>query len=192
MCTVGEVNGADTPRSLSRALASTVYAPQAGNDTANPFAPNAPKPLPASKAQLKPALVSAVDGSIAIPVNVTPCPTRPFSGLAARAVTVGATIATMTVDCAVDVRPSSSVTRTFTTGDDGPSSAEKDTLCPDVSNVPLSSRSQANENAPPSGSAPVAVSVTVEPSSTAYGPPAEADGGSVSSTRTTDGSWSDA
>src|ERR1044072_9420635 len=102
MCTVGEVNGADTPRSLSRALASTVYAPQAGNDPANPFAPNAPKPLPVSKAQLKPALVSAVDGSVAIPVNVTPCPTRPFSGLAARGVPVGATVATGRVAGAVE------------------------------------------------------------------------------------------
>jgi hypothetical protein len=34
--------------------------------------------------------------------------------------------------------------------------------------------------------------VTVEPSSALYGPPAEDDGGSFSSTRTTDGSWSEA
>jgi hypothetical protein len=33
-----------------------------------------------SNAQVKPAAVSAVDGSVAVPVKVTPWPASPFSG----------------------------------------------------------------------------------------------------------------
>ena len=56
---------------------------------------------------------------------------------------------------------------------------EKDTLCPAVSKVPLSSRSQAYVSVPPSGSLPVAVSVTERALVDARtGPPAETVGGS--------------
>ena len=60
-------------------------------------------------------------------------------------VAVGATFVTFTVAFAVAVSPPSSVTWTWTVRDDSPSSdaAEKAGLCPLVSKLPLSSRSQA-------------------------------------------------
>ena len=76
----------------------------------------------------------------------------------------------------------------------GPSTeaAENVVLWPGVSNVPLSSRSQAYVTVRPSGSEPVALTRTLPPSSTAYGPPASTIGAPFamfSPTRT--GSWSD-
>jgi hypothetical protein len=96
-----------------------------------------------SKAQPKPAAVSAPEGSVAAPVKVTFSPVSVLVGLAPSEVIVGATLETSTVACATSVSPPLSVTCTFTVGVAGPSSGEKLTDCPGVSKVPLSSRSQA-------------------------------------------------
>src|ERR671938_1574263 len=133
-------NGSETPPSLSLASADTVYMPQAENEVTSGFAPNAPKPEPVSKAQAKPAAVSALEGSLAAPVKVTFSPVSPFVGLAVSEVIDGATFVTWTVACATSVRPPLSVTCTFTVGVAGPSSGEKLTDWPGVSKVPLSSR----------------------------------------------------
>src|SRR5207237_4019521 len=116
----------------------------------------------------------------------------PVAGLGVSEVTGGATFVTCTVACATSVRPPSSVTCTFTVGVAGPSSAENVTDCPGVSKVPLPSRSQAYVSGSPSGSVPDAGSVIELPSATEYGPPASALGGSLSVSRTTEGTWSDA
>src|SRR5919198_1624119 len=142
---------------------------------------------------MNPAAVSAADGSLGLlSDSVNGEPARVDAG--AVNVAVGATFVIVTVALSIAVRPPSSVTRTRTVRDDGPSSvaAENVGVRPDVSNVPLSSRSHAYISGPPSGSLPVAASPTLLPSSTLYGPPAATVGGWFNVTSMTDGSWSDA
>src|SRR5207302_11465783 len=162
----GDVNGSETPPSLSLASADTVYAPHAANDVTNGLVPKAPKPEPVSKAQPKPTAVSALEGSVAAPVNVTFSPASVFVGLAVREVIVGATFVTWTIASATSERPPSSMTRTFTVGVAGPSGAENVTDCPGVSKVPLPSRSQAYVSGSPSGSVADADNVIELPSAT--------------------------
>ena len=82
-----------------------------------------------------------MDGSV-WPVNVSVnVPVGAVSG--AVNVAVGATFVTVTVAVAVAVAPDGSVARTVTVRVAGPSSQVKLGDCPVVSNVPLSSRSQA-------------------------------------------------
>src|SRR2546421_270103 len=166
--------------------------PQASKVATNPLLPKEPNPEPGSNAHVKPAAVSGADGSVAVPVKVTPCPTSAFGELGVSEAIVGATFVTAIVACATSARPPSSVTRTFTTGEYGPSTAENVAVCPGVSNVPFPSRSQAYVSGPPSGSLPEAESGIELPSATAYGPPAFAVGGALSVSLTTDGSWSEA
>ena len=86
--------------------------------------------------------MSAADGSCGlVSESVNGKPARLDAG--AEKVAVGGTFCTSTVVCAVAVCPTSSVTCTRTTGLDGPSPAEKLTLWPGVSKLPLLSRSQA-------------------------------------------------
>ena len=87
-------------------------------------------------------------------------------------VAVGATFRTVTVAELVAVAPVESVACTDTVCVAGPSPAWNTTDCPLVSNEPLLSRSHAYVIASPSGSEPVAATVTEPPSSTLYGPPA--------------------
>jgi hypothetical protein len=96
-----------------------------------------------SKAHVKPAVVSGPEGSVAVPVNVTPCPVNVLAGTAVSDATVGATFVIVTVACASVEAPSASVTRTFTVAEAGPSEAVYETDCPGVSNVPFPSRSHA-------------------------------------------------
>src|SRR5687767_9297694 len=63
---------ADTAPSLSCAVADTVCTPHVENEVWYGFV----VPAPPSKDQVNPAVVSAVEGSVATPVNVTGSPTR--------------------------------------------------------------------------------------------------------------------
>jgi len=59
--------------------------------------PNNPKPEPLSNAQVNPAVVSGVDGSVAVPVKVTASPVNVVAGDPVSDVIVGATFVTFTV-----------------------------------------------------------------------------------------------
>src|SRR5436190_11482697 len=147
--------------------------------------------MPQSNAYLKPAAVSAAEGSNGAfneSANGKPAGDEP----GAARVAVGAMLRTVTVACFASVRPPSSVTRTATVGAAGPSAAANVAVCPGVSNVPSPFRSHAYVSGPPSGSVPVAANVRLDPSPTVYGPPAPTLGGSLRVIRATDGSWSDA
>ncbi len=86
--------------------------------------------------------MSAADGSLgALSDRVNGKPALLEAG--AEKVAVGGTLRTVTVTWSVAVWPMSSVTCTRTVGVAGPSSAEKPTLWPGVSKLPLPSRSQA-------------------------------------------------
>ena len=134
-----------TPPSLSRIFPPTVRVPAL--DVAHEvveLVPNAPypEPSPQSNAYVNPAAVSAADGSLGL-VSASANGKPANAWLGAANVAVGATLVICTVACATAVRPPSSVTRTFTMGEAGPSAAANVTACPAVSNVPLPSRSQA-------------------------------------------------
>ena len=70
---------------------------QGRNAIAKALLPKAPKPDPESNDHVKPAAVSGPEGSVAVAVNVTFSPTRPFGELGVRDVIVGATFRTVTV-----------------------------------------------------------------------------------------------
>src|SRR6476469_5302554 len=87
--------------------------------------------------------------------------------------------ATLTVASSVSVSPVGAVARTAIVRVDGAGSpaAEKVTDWPGVSNVPSLSRSQRYVSGWPSGWDPVALTTTLPPTITSYGPPALTVGG---------------
>src|SRR5580765_4951689 len=131
--------------SLSRIFACTVRVPVADVEhVAVLLGPKLPYPLPQSNAYANPALVSAVDGSLApVSDSVNEKPANTDDGALSAA--DGATFTTLTVADDTADSPPPSVACTLTVRDVGPSSAtaENVAFCPAVSNVPLSSRSHA-------------------------------------------------
>ena len=69
---------------------------------------------PPATSQVNPAAVSAADGSVAVPVNVTDWPTSAVAEDGARLVTVGGTLVTFRSKTVLASFPSSSVAVTAT------------------------------------------------------------------------------
>ncbi len=184
------------PRSLSVTATVTLCAPAVENAWAGPVQA-LPATVPGSSPDPSPWFTVQVNGASPTPgsAKVAPATTLPSPGTGPGTTvggfTVGATFWTLTVADATVDRPLASVTRTLTGTPSGPSTALYGTTWPRVSNVPSSSRSQAKVTAVPSGSLPVAPSITAWPSFTVYGPPADAVGGWSRFKPTSTGSWSE-